>query len=320
MKPIVLGYWTDWNPDFPPEKIPWRQLTHVCHAFSTVGADGLLEPCRDEATVARLVSLGKRHKVFVLLSLGGGTNSEVLTRTITGKERTEALVDAVVARVKKLGYAGVDVDWEGIPTRTAQENLERLVAALRQRLPRPYLLTQAVGGGKWGNEHVETKNLLPHIDFLNLMTYDFSGPWSAQAGHNAPMGFCKSAIDFWHKKSGWPKERLVLGIPLYGRGFSASTLGEAATGEHPRSYVSLSAVQKLIESGWSVKTDLKESVPWAVKPGGGELVSFEDTASAKEKGAWAREQKLGGVFFWELSGDVPGSAVLRAARAGLVKP
>jgi chitinase len=161
--------------------------------------------------------------------------------------------------------------------------------------------------------------LLPHIDFLNLMTYDFSGPWSAQAGHNAPLGFCKSAIAFWNSTLGWPKEKLILGVPLYGRGFRASAIGEKATGSYERSYVSLSDAQKLVRAGWATKTDLKESVSWAAKPGGGELVSFEDTASARNKSAWAREQKLGGVFFWELSGDVPGSAVLRAARAGLLE-
>jgi chitinase len=313
--PTVLGYWTDWNPDFPPDKVPWASLTHLCHAFSLVGEDGLLRPLTGEPTITRLISLGRKHQVPVLLSLGGGTNSEVLSRTITTPERVSALADAVAARVKTLGYAGVDVDWEGIQTAPQQASLESLVAALRQRLPRPLLLTQAVGAGTWGNEYVDSKKLLPPIDFLNLMTYDFSGPWSPVAGHNAPFRFCQSAIALWHGKLGWPKSKLNLGIPLYGRGFRASALDEKTTGDYERSYIDLKEVEKLRGAGWERRRDPAEKVPYLLRPGGGELISYEDAASARHKATWARQQGLGGIFFWELSGDHADRAqsVLQAA-------
>ncbi len=321
MKPTVLGYWTDWNAAYPPEKVPWRSLTHVCHAFSTVAEDGSLNPIRNEAPIARLVSLGRKAKVPVLLSLGGGSNSETMSKTITTPEKVTALADAVGERVKKLGYSGVDMDWEGIGSKEEQVNLEALVAEIRKRLPRSLLLTQAVGAGIWGNQHVDSKKMLPHIDFLNLMTYDFSGPWGQAAGHNAPLSFCESSIAFWNGKQGWPKSRLNLGIPIYGRGFRAGTLGGKTTGNYARSYVDLKEVEKLTQAGWTPKTDPKDQVPYLVHPEGSELISYEDAVSARIKGEWAKKQGLGGVFFWELSGDRTENkeSVLQAARTGLLK-
>ena len=321
MKPLVLGYWADWHPALPPEKIDFSLYTHLCHAFSLVDEGGLLKPLDDEAAAVRLTWLGKKKRVPVLLSLGGGSNSALMSRVISTPARVEALADAVMVRVKKLGYSGVDVDWEGIQTRTQQMHLEALILALRMRLPRPYLLSQAVGGSRWANEFVNTKNLLPHVDFLNVMTYDWAGPWSETAGHNAPQSFCQSAIEFWNGKLGWPKSKLNLGIPLYGRGFQASAPGEKVTkSEYERSYVPYTDVRKLEKSGWTRKLDEAESVPYLYKPGGGELVGYEDEVSAQKKGAWAKLQGLGGIFFWEIHEDFDGKTnpLVRAARTGLL--
>ena len=319
MKPIVLGYWADWHPALPPEKIDFSLYTHLCHAFTLVTEAGLLRPLDDEAATTGLIRRAKSKSVPVLLSLGGGSNSALISRVINTPARVEALATAVALQVKRLGYSGIDLDWEGIQTQEQQSSLEALVFALRKRLPRPYLLTQAVGGSHWANDFVSPKRLLPHIDFLNVMTYDFSGPWSETSGHNAPMSFCKSAVEFWHGKLGWPKSQLNLGIPLYGRGFKANSPGEKVKGEYKHSYVSYNEVQELLKSGWEKRVETKESVPYLYKPGGGEIIGYEDAESAHKKGLWAREQKLGGIFFWEIAEDFDGKTnpLVRAARDGL---
>lgn len=322
MKPLVLGYWADWHPALPPEKIDFSLYTHLCHAFSLVGDEGLLKPLDDEAAAIRLIRLAKKKRAPVLLSLGGGSNSTLMSRVISTPSRVEALADAVTSRVKKLGYAGVDMDWEGIQTSKQQASLEALILALRKRLPRPYLISHAVGGSHWSNDYVNTANLLPHVDFLNVMTYDWAGPWSEAAGHNAPLSFCKSAVAFWNGKLGWPKEKLNLGIPLYGRGFPASKPGDKIPKtEYERSYLSYNDVRKLEKSGWIRKVDDAESVPYLYKPGGGELVGYDDEQSVRKKAGWAKSQGLGGIFFWEINEDFDGKTnpLVKAARAGLLR-
>lgn len=66
------------------------------------------------------------------------------------------------------------------------------------------------------------------VDFVNLMTYDLHGSWDGKTGINAPT-FCRSddnpkscvdeAVKFW-LRSGCPKEKLIVGAPIYGRSFT----------------------------------------------------------------------------------------------------
>jgi GH18 family chitinase len=51
------------------------------------------------------------------------------------------------------------------------------------------------------------------------------------------------------------------------------------------------------------------------------IASGDNPESALKKGAWAKRNKLAGVFFWELSQDGDGKSVpsvIQAARKGLV--
>lgn len=70
-----------------------------------------------------------------------------------------------------------------------------------------------------------------YLDFINLMAYDFHGKWERETGHNAPL-YSPSSDSQWQKqlnidhaanlwvKLGAPKEKLVIGMPTYGRSFT----------------------------------------------------------------------------------------------------
>lgn len=72
-----------------------------------------------------------------------------------------------------------------------------------------------------------------YLDFINLMAYDFHGKWERETGHNAPL-FAPSSDSEWRKqlcvdhaasmwvKLGAPKDKLVIGMPTYGRTFTLS--------------------------------------------------------------------------------------------------
>lgn len=63
------------------------------------------------------------------------------------------------------------------------------------------------------------------------MAYDFHGKWERETGHNAPL-YSPSSDSQWQKqlniehaaslwvKLGAPKEKLVIGMPTYGRSFT----------------------------------------------------------------------------------------------------
>lgn len=74
-----------------------------------------------------------------------------------------------------------------------------------------------------------------YLDFINVMAYDFHGKWERETGHNAPL-YAPSSDSEWRKqlsvdnaasiwtKMGAPKDKLVIGMPTYGRTFTMSNV------------------------------------------------------------------------------------------------
>ena len=138
-------------------------------------------------------------------------------------------------------YTGLDVDWE-YPKASDRENFVAYLKELHEAFAfeaeetgnSKLLLSAAVPVGP---DNVRGGYDVPmvskYLDFINLMAYDFHGKWEKQAGHNAPL-FPPSSDSEWRKqlsvsfaakmwtRLGTPKEKLVIGMPTYGRSFTLS--------------------------------------------------------------------------------------------------
>ncbi len=58
-------------------------------------------------------------------------------------------------------------------------------------------------------------------DWINLMAYDFTGPWNPNLpGQHSSLSFAKSCISYWADNQYLPKEKTVLGLPAYGYDFT----------------------------------------------------------------------------------------------------
>lgn len=291
---ILLGYYPDWVEAMPPAKVPYTCYTHLAHAFALFQQDGTLKAPHQAAELCRRA---KAAKVVPILAVGGAESGLAYA-----KATTETLTRQILEIVEKNGYSGVDIDWEFPDTPGAPQKLVALARALRQRLPQNALLTAAVPGSEWNGKHYDAKALLPLLDYVNIMAYDFAGPWSAESGHNAPYSFCESAIAYW-KARGWPAHKLLLGLPSYGRGFKASTFGEKPTGKSAHEYTGYTEILPLIAKGWKKQRAPKERVPYLVSPDGKEIISYDDPESIALKAALAKKSGLAGCFFWEITQD-----------------
>jgi len=332
-RPVVLGYYADWTAaTLPPERIDWRLLTHVTHAFAGVGPGGTLR-LPERARSRELCRRAHVAGVNVLLALGGASSNRSLSDATASPEGMARLVDALMAAVKDSGYDGIDVDWEAPEDARDRDRMNALVRALRERLPRGATLTMAVPATDWSGRWYDRAALEPYVDYMCVMAYDLHGSWSDHAGHNAPLypsttdhSGCKAAtvsaaLDYWLGQKKWPTGKVLLGVPLYGRGFRAAKWGDPAAGDYARSSVTLRDVPPLVRAGWKACRDEAARVPYLVSPDRAtpaELISYEDERSAREKGALARTRGIGGIFFWELSEDHDGLPTVRAARQGLM--
>lgn len=135
------------------------------------------------------------------------------------------------------------VDWEHPKTPQEGRDFTALIATLRQAMPADrYLITCALGPGRWSVGDIDLPKVAEYIDFINVMCYDFSGPWAPNCGYHSQLydpafpnnptkGLsCQTAVNYYRGQK-VPPEKIVVGIPAYGRSFlGASKPGDAYSG------------------------------------------------------------------------------------------
>ena len=333
--PLVLGYYPAWESGLKPDQIDMKAFTHIAHAFVTAYTSGSLVT-EGNMPSRELTSLARKAGVKTLVSLGGMDSGKTLGPVAADGERCRVFAQMLVTFARENGYDGIDVDWEFPNSPSEKEGLTRLCEALRAEMKRQGmkdgLLTAAVGGNHWSTRFVDAAALLPLLDYVFVMTYDAHGFWNDHAGHNAPLfaadgdkaecapNSAKGMITYWSETLKWPKAKMAMGIPCYGRAFVAEAMHapieKGSKGKHD--YIAFKDVGKLQTEGWLVERDEKARVPVMKREGVREVISFEDEISAKEKAAWSRSQGLAGYFFWEISQDVVAgeNKLVKAAREG----
>jgi chitinase len=314
------GYWMKWEtPRYDASAIPFSQLTHIshCNISPAAAANGSLDiPAGFEEPA--LITNAHKAGVKVLICLQGeATTYAKLAANPTARVTfARALHDLVTTK----GYDGVDNDWE-VPQGPQEEaNYTQLMSDLRAQLPSPYLLSAAIPSspGVWGD--FDLPALMPLVDFINVMTYDFHGSWSSHAGHNSPLlqsaadpdldGSCVSTMDNFLINFNVPPEKINMGTAFYIWKFgTVSNLWGAcncnSSNTHQMYY---REIKPLINHGWIPQFDPLAQAPYLLtadhSPG---FISYDDPSSTKAKVDYAlHEKNLGGVFMWLLGGDYDG--------------
>ncbi|GAA2998919.1 glycoside hydrolase family 18 chitinase [Streptomyces fulvorobeus] len=234
-------------------------------------------------------------------------------------------------------FDGIDIDWEypnacGLTCDTSgPAALKNLSTALRTKFGANNLVTAAItadgsDGGKI--DAADYAGAAQSMDWYNVMTYDFFGAWAAK-GPTAPhspltsypgipqAGFTAADAIAKLKAKGVPAKKLLLGIGFYGRGWTGVTQsapGGTATGAAPGAY----------EAGIEDYKILKNSCPatgtiagTAYAHCGTNWWSYDTPATVVSKMTWAKNQGLGGAFFWEFSGDTANGELVSAINSGL---
>ena len=221
-------------------------------------------------------------------------------------------------------FDGIDVDWE-YPDAEHSEDFIALMGEFRKQLDavRPGLvLSIASGAGQKQIDAVDWRRVMRSIDQIGAMTYDYNGPWSHTTGLLAPLRSANldaesvSTSIAGYLQAGVPPSKLLLGIPFYAyewNGVAASTThGLNQSGSPVRGNLNQSTAEALlaVSGDAHVFRDAVSQAPWIFD--GEEFLTFEDRISLREKMKYVREQRLGGVMIWELSGDTTDGQLLRA--------
>ncbi|MFF0472837.1 glycosyl hydrolase family 18 protein [Streptomyces sp. NPDC004284] len=234
-------------------------------------------------------------------------------------------------------FDGIDLDWEypnacGLSCDTSgAASFKTMIQAMRAKFGANALVTAAVtadasDGGKI--DAADYAGAAPYMNWFNVMTYDFFGAWAAK-GPTAPhspltsyagipqQGFNSAEAIAKYKAKGVPANKLLLGIGFYGRGWTGVTQsapGGTATGPAQGTY----------EQGIEDYKVLKNSCPATGTVAGTAYAycgtnwwSYDTPATVNSKMSWAKNQGLGGAFFWEFSGDTGNGELVGAINTGL---
>lgn len=168
----------------------------------------------------------------------------------------------------------------------------------------------------------DVPTLSKHLDFFNLMAYDFHGAWESTTGINSPLFKIpqdEQYLNSYHAIQTYigmkaPPEKLCLGMPMYGQSFKladvrengigAKSLGPGDAGQWTRQRGFL-AYYEICSQDWTetVHDQGRRVGPYRYNASNGQWVSHDSHAIIKEKCSLIKNLGLGGGMIWALDLD-----------------
>jgi chitinase len=374
-----------------------NKLTHIHFSFLNIndsgecGLEDQVIPEKAEELFAKLIALRQTNpRLKIILTLGGWENSnddspsvERYRMAVSNPENREKLASSCIDFVKRYQFDGFDIDWE-YPRQEDADGYAALLATFRQLIDqnnvsatRPLQLSIASAGGAFylARYYRQLPEIAKSVDFLNLMTYDFNGPWQELTNYNAhlfgdsrepvydnplrslvpaknthkinlaehfpsPFALTVDAAVQQYLVAGVPADKLVLGLPFYGRAFFqvdadnqglyqhfVTQAGDIYTGDPSLLYgcdnctlrndpriASYADIKKLLQGdfGYVRSFNDKTKVPWLYNADKHIFLSYDDEESFRYKSLYAKSQGLAGVMYWRISQDDAQDSLLNA--------
>jgi spore germination protein YaaH len=241
------------------------------------------------------------------------TNDWVKTTGLNALNNREALAKALSKAADDYNLDGISLDFEGlgVSERDAYTDFVRLL--YNELHPKGKTVTVAVAANPWGwttgwQGSYDYAGLAQYCDYLMIMAYDESYAGS-KAGPVSSLSFVEKSIQYAVSKA--PTEKIVLGLPFYGRIWSNS-------GGYPKGYgisntkiASLVAayngtvyVDKPSQSACAVITigssDTKPVIGGKALSAGTYTIWFDNEQTLKEKLALVGQYDIRGAGSWSL--------------------
>ncbi|XP_044067261.1 chitotriosidase-1-like isoform X4 [Siniperca chuatsi] len=212
-------------------------------------------------------------------------------------------------------YAFSDINNQHQLVPSSETDIQRYQSFTGLKTRNPLLKTLLAVGGL-------TFDTTKYLDFINVLTFDFHGPWESVTGHHSPLyrgsrdtgdkiySNTDSAMKYWRDK-GAPSQKLNLGLAAYGRVFTLSSafsnVGAPASGPGKEghftgeegfwaSYETCLYVRKS-----TIHLIPDQRVPYAKTKD--QWVGFDNNTSLDIKVSYLKNNNFGGAFVWSLDLD-----------------
>jgi len=313
--------------------IPAGLLSHVIYAFANVTAAGdcVSVNAKDDAVnFPQLLNLKANNpQLLALISVGGASHSTNFSAVSAATATRSHFVQSCLQFMTQNGFDGIDIDWE-FPGPPDSNNFTALLQELRNELDaqgaadgRTYLLTIAAPAGPSNIANLQLALIYPLLDWINLMTYDFSVASSHKTNFVAPL-FTKmgvlnvdAAVNSY-LGAGVPSDKIVMGVRFVGTGWQGvgptnNGLDQPNSGPAPGTWDLPGAapsgsfgyqdIEDNYLPSYTRSWDNEAQVPWLYNADTGIMISYEDPESLNAKAHYVLSKQLGGIMIWELAAD-----------------
>jgi chitinase len=229
----VVGFYPSWKISvMPVSAIQWNKITRIVYAFAIPNTNGTIN-ASSLINISQLVDSAHAHGVEVYFSVGGGDGSGNFPVMATNETSKNKFIKEVRQYIFENCLDGVDIDWEywtgytnNVVVPAESNALVAVLKDLKKELS-PFNLGISIdlGASDWGGKHF-LDEIPDYVDHLQVMSYDFTGTWSAPGPHSSYADAIGSGSDvnstglaYWVNYRGWPKQKVLLGVPFYGKDF-----------------------------------------------------------------------------------------------------
>ena len=286
------------------------------------------ETFRDE--VQKIKRKNPNTKVTLAI---GGWGAEGFSELGFNNKKLGNFLESIKNKVKLYGFDGLEINWlypvnggnGTIKSRPEdRETFSKLIKDIRKTLDdlslitkKTYLLSFGVPANKDYVNWISIKDLVPHIDYVTLQAYDYDYSFKGKTSHisnlySSTSNISTSSFVDYFVASGFPKEKIIIGVPLYGKAWKVygnDKIGLNVTyakNLYPQG-VAYDLIKKLIDFGFKEKFD--DSTKSAYIFENNTFISYENEKSIKEKIDYAKKTGLRGIKFWEYGNNYNGELI-----------
>ena len=289
----VVGFYPSWAYDIMPVRdIPWDKVTRIVYAFAEPNTDGTINTSALSG-IGQLADSAHAHGVEVYFSIGGAEASINFPLMATNEKSRSRFIKEVRQYLFANCLDGVDIDWEYwsgyandvvVP---AESNALVVILKELKKAISPFSLGISIdlGASDWGGKHFMDE-IPGYVDNLMVMSYDFSGTWSAPGPHSAYADAIGSGntrnstgLAYWVNYRGWPKEHILLGVPFYGKDFDQG-------------------------GGLLLRySEILNQFPEAYKSDRINNIYYDGISTMAEKTQYVVDNQYSGIMIWEITQD-----------------
>lgn len=279
-------------------------FSHLIYAFAKFNDDFDDIVIDNLEKLKGMVDLKNQNPELKVMIGIGGRKREGFSEMSRDRRKRISFVKNIKHIIDSLNLDGIDLDWE-FPTtekggHTAcpkdDQNYVSLVKDLRK----------ALGKDKWisyyslnSGAFIDQKGMEPYVDYIHVSGYDMAIPKKGEPLiHHSPL-YSSTHLGPWcvknsvekHISLGIPKEKILIGIPFFGRGKKPFP-----------GYVDCTLLYKYV-GNLKPMWDNEAQAPFFEDEKGILVLGYDNEQSIAAKFDFIRVNGLPGIFIWNYDAD-----------------